>query len=345
MRRPGACGTGRSHAHRWRQSQRHRLGQDGIVAGQGALPAEVVEARVAAILDDGLVRFTTAFGPLDLAVAQKLAVGDRARILVENTGARLTLTLLNAVGAPAGHSAPGAAPADAAAQHGRRGPPHRPNPHSRLRQPAPRQTGGARPAGDGALGPRHAAARFCPRLPPRRRAGGRERRRASSRRTAAAGVLSQVLRIDAPLDANTLADAARRSGVFSEALAANGAAAAPDMKQALATLRAALAAWTPVPVVSLASPGLPASAAAPAPTSPPAAGPEPPRSRHPARRPRRTSRKLPLQRPSPSVRSPRPPLSCLRTSSPPRGPHRHSRRPPRPPRAKARRSLPLWPLP
>ncbi|MCZ8097691.1 MAG: flagellar hook-length control protein FliK [Burkholderiales bacterium] len=218
-------------------------GKAGIVAGQNAMPAEVVEARVAAILDNGLVRFSTAFGQLDLAVDQALSVGDRARIMIENTGAKLTLTLIGITGQADGA---GARPGTVVAQPATALPAAIP-PGSGV-QPSPRAPD--EPAQAAQAMARAAAATQAPAsalvaklvaviagaaggLPPAVRA-------------AAQDVLGSPLRAEAPPDAAALQEAVRRSGIFHEALAARDGQAPADLKQALTALKVALAAWTPL---------------------------------------------------------------------------------------------------
>ena len=219
-------------------------GKSGIVAGQTAMPAEVVEARVAAILDNGVVRFNTAYGPLDLSVEQNVAIGDRARIMIENTGAKLTLTLIGLTATADGAVAalrPGLPGATPVAQ-------------TLLSSPAlPSGPAAARPPDEPARAAqamaRAAAATQAPATSLMARlsavmanaSGGLP----AEVRAAVQEVLSQALRLDTPPDAEALREAVRRSGLFHEALAARTGQAPADFKQALVTLKAALAAWSP----------------------------------------------------------------------------------------------------
>lgn len=219
-------------------------GKSGIVAGQTAMPAEVVEARVAAILDNGVVRFNTAYGPLDLAVDQNVAVGDRARIMIENTGAKLTLTLIGLTApadgavAQARPSLPGLIPAGTTPS---------------ATPPLPTATPIARlpdePARAAQAMARAAASTQAPASALMARlsaviadaAGGLP----PQVRTAVQEVLSQAIRPETPPDAEALREAVRRSGLFHEALAARTGQPPADFKQALVVLKAALAAWSP----------------------------------------------------------------------------------------------------
>jgi hypothetical protein len=244
-------------------------GKSGIVAGQNAMPAEVVEARVAAILEDGLVRFSTAYGQLDLAVDQALAVGDRARIMIENTGAKLTLTLIGLTAQPESAGVrPGTLPGQApTAQPGTvpatpglavpRGPDEPAQAAQAMaRAAAATQTPASALVAKLAAVMTDAAGGLPPAL-----------------RSAAQDVLGRPLRAEAPPDAAALRDAVRRSGIFHEALAASDGQAPADLKQALTVLRAALAAWTPLDraAAPAAAPGAPATAAEATAGRPPAA--------------------------------------------------------------------------
>ncbi|MHB2166041.1 flagellar hook-length control protein FliK [Alsobacter sp. R-9] len=223
-----------------------------VVPGQSGNPAEVVEARAAAILDGGLVRFNTAYGPLDLAVEQPISVGDRARILIENTGAKLTLTFL-------GLTARGAAATAALSQ-----------PLAGL-DPAAARLASAGAAPDEALAVAQAAARAA--IPTQQPASVLMARLAAalgdasgglppSVRDAATQVLSQALRTEAPLDAETLRQAIQRSGIFGEASQARTGTVLPDLKQALVALRAALSGWQPSSLQGGLPPGTAAAALA-----------------------------------------------------------------------------------
>lgn len=231
-------------------------GKTGIVPGQTAMPAEVVEARVAAILDDGVVRFNTAYGPLDLAVDQAVSVGDRARIMIENTGAKLTLTLIGLTATPEGSPAAVRTTAAGAAQPGASA--QIPSPAAAPRtvpRPLDEQARAVQAMARAAAATQTPATALFARLSAvvATAAGGLP----PEVRTAAQQLLGQGLRLDTAPDAAALREAVRRSGLFHEALAARTGEPPADMKQALTALRAALAAWSPS---SLSSPQATASA-------------------------------------------------------------------------------------
>lgn len=206
-------------------------------AGEGgttALPAGTIEARVTAILENGLARFATAFGFVDLATPEPLSIGARAQLLVENTGIRILLTQLGA-SSGSGAGTTGAIPATvpASAQ------PPRPAPVAPPADPVAAQLAtAARAATATQQSPAALLSRLVPllaqstgSLPP-------------DVQRAAAQVMALPLRADQTLDPAVLQAAMRQSGLFREA---RGAATGPDWKQALVGLRSALAAWAPQP--------------------------------------------------------------------------------------------------
>jgi hypothetical protein len=197
--------------------------------GTAPLPNGTIEARVTAVLENGLARFATAFGFVDLATSEQLSIGARAQLLVENTGIRILLTQLGTgSGAAAASQAPTATPPSNASL-------------SPVAQPADPVAAQLAAAARAATATQQSPAALLSRLAPllAQSAGGLP----PEVQRAAAQVLSLPLRADQPLDPAVLQAAMRQSGLFREARGAR--ATTPDWKQALVGLRDALAGWMP----------------------------------------------------------------------------------------------------
>jgi hypothetical protein len=211
-------------------------------AGEGgtpSLPAGTIEARVTAILENGLARFATAFGFVDLATPEPMSIGARAQLLVENTGIRILLTQLGASSSgSAGTTGAIPSPSASSAQ------PARP---TTVAQPTDPVTAQLATAARAATATQQSPAALLSRLVPllAQSAGALP----ADVQRAAAQVLALPLRADQTLDPAVLQAAMRQSGLFREA---RGTATAPDWKQALVGLRSALAAWAPQPAEAAA---------------------------------------------------------------------------------------------
>lgn len=236
-------------------------------AGDGstpALPAGTIEARVTAILENGLARFATAFGFVDLPTPEQLPIGARAQLLVENTGIRILLTQLGAASSGGGGALTGALPTTAAPPDSARTAP--------TNQPfdpvATQLASAARTATATQQSPAALLSRLVPLLAQAAGALPPDVQRA------AAQVLAMPLRADQAIDPAMLQAALRQSGLFREAKGAGSTT--PDWKQALVGLRAALAGWTPqageaAAAVSTETPDTPTGSARPAAPEDPAA--------------------------------------------------------------------------
>ena len=215
------------------ESLQSRAPVTAYATGEGAttaLPAGTIEARVTAILENGIARFATAFGFVDLATPEQMSIGARAQLLVENTGIRILLTQLGTASTASGGAPAGTQTAATAS--------NRPLPSAPPFDPVATQlASAARSATATQQSPAALLSRLVPLLAQSTGALPPDVQRA------AAQLLSLPLRADQALDPAVLQAAMRQSGLFREAKGETSGR--PDWKQALVALRGALSAWSP----------------------------------------------------------------------------------------------------
>ncbi|PSC03150.1 hypothetical protein SLNSH_20145 [Alsobacter soli] len=233
------------------------VAQPGSDAGAPALkPGDVIAARVAAILQDGLARLITDLGTIEAAIPAGVAEGATVKLAVAQAGSRLTLRIQpdspDQNGPTAGATSPkGQAISEpaavvitrAGAEASADQPPPKPSPAAAL-------AGAVAKAAATQAPPSEIVTTLRAALADPRTAATLPAEAAAAARSLLAGALDGTR----PIDASRIRELAQASGLFSEARAAAGRPAAGDAKALMLALRAALDGETvemaPLPVAS-----------------------------------------------------------------------------------------------